>query len=127
MDRVKLAVELVRLAKTVVSGLPLFEETDADDKARALAAVLKKAAPFAVVRKMSLGGHVNLHLVVSLDPKEDWTNGILENSRYFRMSIGPEGVMKLYSGYGVGKFRQSRVTSMDEAAKKISDFIRASK
>ena len=46
---------------------------------------------------------------------------------YFRMSIDPEGVMKLYSGYGVGKFRQSRVTSMDEAAKKISDFIRAAK
>jgi len=43
-----------------------------------------------------LGGDddVSIYLIVSLDRKDEWGNGYLENSRYAKFSIGNDGTMK---------------------------------
>lgn len=87
-------------------------------------------APYVGVQYSDLGGpqHVGIYLLISLDSKNDWPNNIIENSRYFRMSLSNEGKLELFSGgfhpqLKPYKFRKAQVKSVDNAIKKINDFI----
>lgn len=82
-------------------------------------------AEFVRVRVSSLGGsgRDSLMITVGLDPRSSWPNGILENSRYFKMQLGHDGVLELFSGWGIPKFRKTRVRSADEAKSRIEAFI----
>jgi hypothetical protein len=126
MNRKAIASELVKLAKELVAEVSLFDETNVDEIAAKVKSELGKAAPFVNVRKSTLGGpaHLTLMLTISIDPREKWSNGILENSRYCHMSIERGGEIEYFSGHGMGKFRKSRVADIDAAIRKISDFIR---
>jgi hypothetical protein len=83
-------------------------------------------APVVKVWKSTLGGadRVSILILVSLDPRETWTNGILENSRYFRMDYLMNGSLELFSGgFRMLKFRKARVKSPDDAVMKINKYI----
>lgn len=87
-------------------------------------------APYVGVQYSDLGGpqHVGIYMLISLDKKGDWPNSIIENSRYFRMSLSNEGKLELFSGgfhpqLRPYKFRKATVKSVDDAIKKINDFI----
>jgi hypothetical protein len=51
----------------------------------------------------------SLLLTISLDAKESWPNGILENSRYAKFHINWDGAMELISGHGMAKFRKTNI------------------
>jgi hypothetical protein len=85
-------------------------------------------APYVGAQYSDLGGahNVGIYIVVSLDDKKDWYNNILENSKYFRMSLSNEGKLELFSGSHLlrpYKFRKTKVKSVDEAIKKINAYI----
>jgi len=88
----------------------------------------KIKAPYVKVNYSDLGGaiHVSIYILVSLDDKKDWYNGILENSRYFRMSLSNDGILQLFSGSHLlrsYKFRKTKVKSVDDAITKINNYI----
>ena len=106
---------------------PLFDVRGADELAAALKSDLK--APYVSARKSTLGGdeNVSVMLVVSLDPRESWLNGILQNSRYFHMSIDRNGTINRFGGYGVPKFRKSRAKSVADVVARINKYIAEAK
>ena len=83
-------------------------------------------APLVKIKKSTLGGddNVSILILVSLDKKEDWTNGILENSRYFRMHLHNDGELAYFSGPSLVKnFRKTYVANVEEAIAKINKYI----
>lgn len=73
----------------------------------------------------------------SFDPKDDWANGIYENSRYFRFHITPHNKQRWYNdgepvcveliqGYNVPKFRKYTGPA-NKVLDKIEAWIRAAK
>ena len=89
---------------------------------------LKIKAPYLGVQSSDLGGakNVSIYIVVSLDNKSEWYNGILENSRYFRMSIDNDGTMGIFSGSHLlrqYKFRKTKAKSVDDAITKINKYV----
>lgn len=103
---------------------PIFEPEDADELRKQLLSKLK--APVVSVRVSTLGGPANttFMLAVSLDPKEEWPNRIFENSRYFRASLGRDGVLEQFTVAGLPKkFRKRTVKSVEDAIKKLNAYI----
>ena len=85
-------------------------------------------APYVSVSLSTLGGQENsaLMLTISLDPKEAWANGILQNSRYAHFSIdSADNKVELFSGgYKLNKFRKTApIKSILDAAEKIQKWI----
>jgi hypothetical protein len=83
-------------------------------------------APFKKVRTSDLGGpdKVCLMLVVSLDAKDDWHYGILQNSRYFQMMIQNDGSMDVFVGVSRDvKFRKCKTTSLEDCTRRINKYI----
>ena len=84
-------------------------------------------APFVRVQHSTLGGehNVSILLVFSLDEKENWYNGILENSRYARFHIDRNGIVEQFtiSHLLPIKFRKCRVKTYQDVAKKINEYI----
>jgi len=81
-------------------------------------------------------GNDTIMLLVSLDPKSEWSNGYVENSNYFRMAIYKDGKMETfvqslyYPNVPVSyetrlkiKFRKSTAKSMKDAADRLIKFI----
>jgi len=81
-------------------------------------------------------GNDTIMLLVSLDPKAEWSNGYVENSNYFRMAIYKNGKMEVFTqslyypnvpvSYETRlkiKFRKSTAKSMKDAADRLVKFI----
>lgn len=56
---------------------------------------------------------------MSLQLKHEWKNGILENSPHAKFHIMYNGNMEMISGYGMAKFRKTKVKSVDNVMKKL--------
>ena len=128
MNKKDEAQELVKLARELISDGPIFNAEDKDELLRKVKSEIK--APVVGAQISTLGGadRATIMLVVSLDPKDEWSNGILENSRYFRMSLERDGKLKLFSGgHGMKTFRRRRVKSVDDAIKAINQYIQQEK
>lgn len=71
----------------------------------------------------TLGGEhrAMLFLIISLDPKNCWSNNILENSRYAKISIDHTGRMEFFSGSVKG--RACTVNGTEEIIKKLEKWI----
>jgi hypothetical protein len=82
-------------------------------------------APYVNVSISTLGGvdRASLLIKLSLDPKEKWGNGILQNSRYAMFRVDRPGTVELFSGGG--KFRNANVKTLDDAINKINDYIKS--
>ena len=83
-------------------------------------------APYFHANKSTLGGptRASAMITVSLDPKEEWKNGILQNSRYFNMSYNIDGTLELFSGgHKMPKFRKVRIKNVEDAIDRINKFI----
>lgn len=98
------------------------------EEANALAQALLTGlhAPFVKAPISKLGGdqRPSVMLVFSLDPRESWSNGILENSRYARISFNwPERKFEHFSGYGMGSLRKSSFKDAADAVAKINKWI----
>jgi hypothetical protein len=98
--------------------------TNAEDTAGALAQLRELLAPQFPFFKGSvetLGGahRASIIFTISLDPRESWVNGILENSRYGRFHWLNDGTLEYFSGHGIGKLRKSKVKTAQDVAAKI--------
>jgi len=89
----------------------------------------KLKAPFVRARVSALGGpeRASVLLTVSLDPRESWVNGIIENSRLMRFHIGGEGVIEQHVHFSreIPKFRKTRFSYADEAVLKLSRYLQS--
>ena len=84
-------------------------------------------APVVSVKYSTLGGErdSSILLSVSITPKDEWPNGIFENSNYSKFHIQQDGVVEQFSkNYKIGlKFRKTRVKSVDDLIKKINEYL----
>ncbi len=112
------------------------ETTDIFQAMESLAAVLKKENPGFYSLNKGVFGNDTIMVLVSFEPKEAWSNGYVENSNYFRMSIQKDGKMEVFtqSLYEPGKpesyetrlkikFRKSTAKNMKDAADRLVKFI----
>lgn len=87
----------------------------------------KLKAPYVSVGGISkLGGATrqSFGVTVSLDPKEKWSNGILENSRYAKFMVWMhDSSIEMISGHGTAKFRKARFKNADDAASKFVKWV----
>jgi hypothetical protein len=92
---------------------------------------LTKAAPYARVDLSTLGGAERsaIMITISLDARETWSNGILQNSRYMHMSIDTKDLrLEHFSGYGCGKFmRAGKNKTLEQAIGKILAYVEKAK
>ena len=81
-------------------------------------------APYAAIIASTLGGvdNINILITISLLPKNEWPNGILENSKYARFHFYRDGSLQMFSG-NIGKFRKCTVKTIENAVDKINIFI----
>lgn len=86
-------------------------------------------APYVRATVSTLGGRdrPTIMLTVSADPKEKWTNGILENSRYGKFSLSMDGTIELFSGHGLGKFRKHKVKNFVQLFKEFDTLLESLK
>ena len=68
-------------------------------------------------------------ILISLDEKKDWVNGILENSRYIRLHLtAKDHILEHFSGsFGVKGLRKSRPKTIDAVIKKLNTYIKGVK
>ena len=104
----------------------LLEQMDLD-AANKLKEMLNKQikAPFVRATISTLGGkeRPSVMLAISMDEKNTWQNNIFENSRYARFHITHDGVIELFSGWKLPKFRKSRFKNIEDVVKKINLFV----
>ena len=64
---------------------------------------------------------------LSLDKREDWVNGIFENSRWAIISLGDDGKMEMIAGDRELKhMRKASFKSATDATRKINAWIQKS-
>lgn len=86
----------------------------------------KIKAPYVSARVSTLGGadRPSIGVTIGFEPRESWTNGILENSRYAKLMVhvDDKSIVMLSAGTGVTKFRKTRFKTADEAVAKLVKF-----
>ena len=98
----------------------VFRPTYSEEDKQTVKTELEKLFPYTCVQRSTLGGEerASLLFAVSFDSKEDWYNGILENSRYAKFYIC-EGRIEMFSCGKVPKFRAGKIKSIEHALKRI--------
>lgn len=97
-----------------------------ENAAKAVSATLSKRPGWFSTQIMTLGGEsrASLIITVSLDARETWNNGILENSRYAKFYLGTtDNKLEMISGHGGAKFRKCSVKTPEELAIKIDSWV----
>ena len=88
------------------------------------------SAPYVSTNIYTLGGpdRPSVGVTISFDPREQWANGILENSKYnkFMVHFDDHSIVDL-SGYGVERFRKARFKDTNDAVAKLSKWVEAQK
>jgi len=91
-------------------------------------------APYVSTQISTLGGGAGpvfkraaILITISLQPKNDWPNGILENSTYGRFSLDSTGGLEMFSGHARMKFRKTAVKTVEEAIKKLNNWVLVNK
>lgn len=96
-----------------------------DDAVNVLKDKLK--APVVQVKYSALGGPRNATIMISLslDPKESWSNGIYQNSRYMQFRVEQDGVIEQFSkSYKVPlKFRKQRAKDLNDVVAKMNAYL----
>lgn len=91
----------------------LFNNENAEQTARKILDSLCESIKYKHIQISTLGGkeNVSILLTVSLDAQEDWSNGILHNSRYAMFHIENWGTVENFSGKLKDKAMRSFTTS----------------
>jgi hypothetical protein len=79
-------------------------------------------APYVNAYVSTLGGshRSSVLFTISLDPKSEWTNDILENSRYAKFHLQYDGTIEMHSGgRGFKKLRKTKTKSYEHLLEKI--------
>jgi len=105
---------------------PLFTIDNVKNTCKQLNSGIK--APIVNATYSTLGGkqNVSILILISLDEKKDWPNGILENSRYTRLHLLNNHVLEQFtiSAGFKKKLRKSRPKTIDAVIKKINTYLK---
>lgn|SRR4030065_2165991 len=77
----------------------IFDINTANIVAKRLESNLK--VPFVIAKVSSLGGKENVSILlnISLDPKEEWGNGIYQNSNFMQFHISNSGIIDRFTAH----------------------------
>lgn len=94
--------------------------TYSEDEKTELYGLLSTKFPYAIVHRSTLGGaeRASLMVVVSADHRDQWKNGILENSRYAKYHINGGKIEKIAGSKDWGG-RKSDVSNVQHAGARI--------
>ena len=72
--------------------------------------------------------NVSILLNISLDPKEEWNNGIYQNSNYMQFYISNSGIIERFAAHynlykDPFKFRKTRVKNIEDLLNKLNIFF----
>lgn len=88
-------------------------------------------APYVNGYLSTLGGpeRASIMFTIALQPKEEWTNKILENSLYGKFSLGKDGQLEMHSGsYKLKKkFRKTVVKTPEMLVTKLNKWVEENK
>jgi len=105
---------------------PIFDITNVKDVCKKIQKEIK--APFVNCKYSELGGaeNISILMVISLDEKNNWPNNILENSRYFRMSLNIPNILEQFTkSFKISKkFRKVRPKNIKIVIDKINTYIK---
>ena len=115
-----------KIAEQIVAEMmqPLFDPDDPQ-----LTDLNDINAPFVQPQVSTLGGknRAAILLRISLDPKEEWSNGIFQNSRFMQFRISIDGEVEQFTLShklkAIKKFRKTRVKSLKEFVDKVNKYI----
>jgi hypothetical protein len=120
--------------QTILEGLVFNnDKITLDDAIFKIKESLEGNVPYYNVTKGTFGND-SIYLAVSFQSKDEWAHKIFENSPYFRMAIYDSGEMEVFTNtvYKTQnnkeiktkvKFRKTKVKSIDEVIKKLTNFI----
>jgi len=76
----------------------------------------------AVISTLGGSGNVTIMLCVSVQRKEDWKNGILQNSMYRRFSIFNDGTVENFNSTGLTKIRKFTAKSVEDIVTRLDKY-----
>ena len=104
---------------------PIFDVNDAPKFANDLKNQIK--APYMDVQVSTLGGPENVSVILrlSLDPQDQWLNGILQNSRYSMFHFGRDAKIEQFSkSHTISKkFRKATAKNTKDAIAKVNKYL----
>lgn len=82
---------------------------------------LQEHFPAVSAQLSTLGGPQNASIIIilSLDKKETWINGIYQNSRFSMFSLNNGKLEQIAKHHQLSKFRKSTIKSNDDVVSKI--------
>jgi len=75
--------------------------------------------PYVYIDESSLGGITSKFIKISLDSREEWSNGIYHNSRYAIFYIRDEKIELTSKHFNMPKFRKCKVKSDADIIRKL--------
>ena len=88
------------------------------------------SAPYVSTNLYTLGGpeRPSVGVTISFDPREQWANGILENSKFVKLMVNfSEHTIEHVVGDKVERFRKTRFKDTNEVVAKLSKWVEAQK
>ena len=78
--------------------------------------------PFISTKISTLGGNENVTIMLafSTEPKENWINGIFENSKYKRFSIENDGTVENFIASDLPKTRKFTAKTVDDLITRLN-------
>jgi hypothetical protein len=106
-----------------------FDTTTAEKSVETIKKGIKAPVVGAQVSRLGGDKNVSILIVVSLQDKKDWKNGILENSPYMRFHFYNNGRLEQFSGGVSGNkpMRRTVAKNAEDAVAKINKYISALK
>jgi len=124
----KLANELEKIAILLSSEEEtLFNIDNVNGVKKEIYDGLKQIVPFVNIIHSTLGGkdRVSILFTISLDDKSEWTNNILQNSRYVMFHLLNNGSLEAHNkSYKIDKkFRKTKTKSIQDVVNKVKKYI----
>lgn len=110
--------------------IKIFNVDNVEQEAKRICDALQKVAPWVITKVSTLGGaeHVSIIIHVSLDEKNTWVNGYVDNSCRFMIDFTCNGVLNQFiKERALPNFRKRTVKNVDEAITKLTDYINVAK
>lgn len=94
-----------------------------------LAKELSTTVPLVSLERSTLGGEANasIHVLIALEPKETWRNGIMHNSQYARIAIHYYNVEMYTNTSNIKKMRSFQPKDINQVLTKIKKWITLAK
>ena len=133
-DYYEVGMRAIKEGKLTEGQEPFWTDKDSViDAIKQIKKGLKNAVPYLDgISYSTLGGEPNIVGKISLDDKKDWTNKILENSRWALIYLSPDGVldtirMNGYSDYNTRKkvpiLRKSKNKNLKQAIDRMGKYF----